>query len=45
MLSPYRIQPNNSNKQQKKTSNTNSNNDLHREPGLKKPQMTSNDLN
>ena len=44
MLSPYRIQPNNTNKQRKKTSNTNSNNDLHRDPDLKRPQMTSNDL-
>ena len=44
MLSPYRIHPNNNNKQRKKTSNTNSNNDLHRDPDLKRPQMTSNDL-
>ena len=44
MLSPYRIQPNNTNKQQKETSNTNSNKDLQRDPDLKRPQMTSNDL-
>ena len=44
MLSPYRIHPNNTNKQRKKTSSTNSNNDLHRDPDLKRPQMTSNDL-
>ena len=44
MLSPYRIQPNNTNKQRKKTSNTNSNNDLHHDPDLKRPQMTLNDL-
>ena len=44
MLSPYRIHPNNTNKQQKKTSNPNSNNDLHRDPALERPQMTSNDL-
>ena len=45
MPSPYGIHPNNSNKQRKKTSNTNSNNDLHRDPDLKRPQMTSKDLN
>ena len=44
MLSPCRIHANNTNKQRKKTSNTNSNNDLHRDPDLKKPQMSSNDL-
>ena len=44
MLSLYRIHPNNPNKQQKKTSNTNSNTDLHRDPDLIRPQMTSNDL-
>ena len=44
MLSPYRIHTN-TNKQRKKTSNTNSNNDLHRDPDLKRPQITSNDLN
>ena len=43
-LSPYRIQPNNTNKQQKKTSNTNSNNNLHHDPDVKRPQMTSDDL-
>ena len=45
MLSPYRFYANNTNKQQKKTSNTNSNKDLHRDPDLKRPQMTSEDLN
>ena len=48
MLSPYRIHPNNTNKQRKGTSNTNSNNDLHRDPDLKRPQMTqmtSKDIN
>ena len=35
MLSPYRIQLNNTHKQRKKTSNTNSNNDLHRGHDLK----------
>ena len=44
MLSPYGIRPNNTNKQRKKTSNTNSNNDLHRDPDLERSQMTSNDL-
>ena len=44
MLSPYRINPNNTNKQQKKTSKTNSNNNLHHDPDLKRPQMTSKDL-
>ena len=45
MLSPYRIHPNNTIIQRKKTSNTISNNDLHRDPDLKRPQMTSKDIN
>ena len=44
MLSPYRINPNNINKRTKKTSNTNSNNDLHQYPDLKRPQTISIDL-
>ena len=44
MLSPYRIQPKNTNKERKNTSNTKSNNDLHRDPDLKITQMTSDDL-
>ena len=44
MLSPYRIQPNNTNKQTKKASNTNSDNNSHRDNDFKRPQMTSNDL-
>ena len=44
MLSPYKIQSNNSNEQRKKTPNSNSNNNIHRDPDLKGPQMTSNDL-
>ena len=44
MLSLYRFQPNNTNKRTKKTSNTNSNNNLYCNPDLKRPQMTSNDL-
>ena len=45
MLSPYRVHPINTNKQREKTSNTNSNNDIHRDPDLKRPQMTSKDIN
>ena len=43
MLSPYRIGPNNTNEQRKKTSNTNSNNDSFRDPDHKRPQSTSNE--
>ena len=44
LLSPYRIHTNNINKQRKKASKTNSINYLYRDPDLKRPQMTSNDL-
>ena len=44
LLSPYGIQPNSTNKHSKKTSNTNSDNDWHRESDLKRSQMTSNDI-
>ena len=44
MLSPYRINPNNTNKRTKKVSNTNFLNNSHHENDVKKPQMTSNDL-
>ena len=44
MLSPYRINPNNTNKRIKKAKNTISDNDLHEEPDDKRTQMTSNDL-
>ena len=44
MLSPYRIQSNNNNKRTEKASNSNLNNDSHREPDVKRPQMTSNSL-
>ena len=44
MVSPYRIQPNNTNKPTKKTSSTNFDTNSHREPDVKRPQMTSNDL-
>ena len=41
MLSPYSIQPNITNIRTKKVSNTNLNNNLHRELDVKRPQMTS----
>ena len=41
MLSPYRINPNNTNKRTKKASNGNFDNNSHHEPNVK---MTSNDL-
>ena len=41
MLSPYRIQPNNSNKRAKKARNTNSHNDSQPKHDDKRPQMTS----
>ena len=44
MLSPYRIHPSNTNKERKKTSNTNSNNGLHHNPDLGTPQMTLKDF-
>ena len=44
MLSPYRIDPNNSNKRTKKVKNTNFNNNPHHEADVKRPQMTSNEL-
>ena len=44
LLSPYRIQSNNSNKRTKRDSNTNFNNDSHRALDVKRPQMTSIDL-
>ena len=44
MLSPYRINPNITNKRTKKASNTNFNNNSHCEPDVKRTQMTSNDL-
>ena len=44
MLSPYRIQTNNTNKRTKKVSNTNIDNNSHREKDLKRLEMTSNDL-
>ena len=44
MLSPYRIIPNNTNKQTKKASNTNFENDSHSNHDVERPQLTSNDL-
>ena len=41
MLSPYRIQPNNTNKRTKKAKNTNFDSNSHHEPDV---DMTSNDL-
>ena len=38
MLSPSRLQPNNTNKRTKKTSNTTFNNDSHREADVKRPR-------
>ena len=45
ILSPYKIQPDNTKKRTRKTSNTNSDNNSHRDFDLKRPQMTSNDPN
>ena len=44
MVSPYRINPNNTNKRTKKASNGNFDNDIHHESNVKRLQMTSNDL-
>ena len=41
MLSPYRINANNTNQRAKKVSNTNFDNDSYHEPDVKRPQMTS----
>ena len=43
MLSPYRINPNNTKKRIKKTSNTTFDNNLQPDSDVKRPQMTSND--
>ena len=44
MLSPKRINPNKTNRRIKKASNTNFDNNSHREHDLKRPQLTSNEL-
>ena len=41
MLSPYRINPNNTNKRTKKVSNTNFGNNSQINPDVRRPQMTS----
>ena len=41
MLSLYRINPNNTNKRTKKTSNSNFDNNSYHNPDDKRPQMTS----
>ena len=43
MFSPYRIQPNNTNKRAKKASNTNFDNNSHPDFEVKRPRLTSND--
>ena len=45
MLSPYRINPNNTNKRTKKVENTDFDNNPHHETVVKRPQTTSNNLN
>ena len=44
VLSPYRINPNNTNKRTKKTPNTNFDNNSHTNHDVERPQLTSNDL-
>ena len=44
MLSLYRINPNNTNKRTKKTSNTNFDNNSYPDSDVKGPRLTSNDL-
>ena len=44
MLSPYRIQPNNTNKRTKNVKNNDFGNNSHDETDVKRPQKTSNDL-
>ena len=43
-FSPYRIQPNDTNKRAKKVKKINFNNNSRHEPDVERPQMTSNDL-
>ena len=44
MLSPYRINPNTTNKRTKKASNCNFDKNSHHESDVKRAEMTSNDL-
>ena len=41
MISPHRINPNNTNRRTKKASNTNYDSNSHHELDIKRPQMTS----
>ena len=45
MLSPYRINPNNTKKRSKMAKNTDFDNNPHHGTNVKRPQMTSKDLN
>ena len=44
MLSPYRVNPNNTNKRTKKTSNTTFDINSHPDSDVKRPRLTSNDF-
>ena len=44
MLSPYRINPNNTNKRTRKTLNATFDNNSHPDSDVKRPRLTSNDL-
>ena len=44
MASPYRIQPNNTNKGTKKASNTNFDNNSHPDSDVRRPRLTSKDF-
>ena len=44
MISPYRINPNNTNKRTKEISNTSFDNISHGDPDVKRPCLTSNDF-
>ena len=45
MLSPYRIEPNNTKKRSKRVKKTGFDNNSHNEGDVKRPQMTSEDFN
>ena len=45
LFSPYRTNPNNTEKQPKKVKNTDFDDESHHESDVKRPQMTSKDLN
>ena len=44
MISPFRTQPNRTNKRTKKALNTNFDNNSHRDHDLERPQLTSSDI-